>query len=145
MTEKLYYQDSYLSEFEAEVLSCVPKGNKYEVVLSRTAFFPEGGGQTADTGVLVSGQQRIQVLDVQEKDGVVLHETDGLLEVGAVVQGELNFQERFLKMQEHTGEHIISGIVHRRFGYQNVGFHLGKEEVTMDYDGAIDRRGIAAN
>ncbi|MEF2734786.1 MAG: alanine--tRNA ligase-related protein, partial [Blautia sp.] len=62
MTEKLYYQDSYLSEFEAEVLSCVPKGNKYEVVLSRTAFFPEGGGQTADTGVLVSGQQRIQVL-----------------------------------------------------------------------------------
>lgn len=137
MTEKLYYQDSYLSEFEAEVLSCVPKGNKYEVVLSRTALFPEGGGQTADTGVLVSGQQRIQVLDVQEKDGVVLHETDGLLEVGAVVQGELNFQERFLKMQEHTGEHIISGIVHRRFGYQNVGFHLGKEEVTMDYDGPL--------
>ena len=137
MTEKLYYQDSYLSEFEAEVLSCVPKGNKYEVVLSRTAFFPEGGGQTADTGVLVSGQQRIQVLDVQEKDGVVLHETDGLLEAGAVVQGELNFQERFLKMQEHTGEHIISGIVHRRFGYQNVGFHLGKEEVTMDYDGPL--------
>ena len=77
MTEKLYYQDSYLSEFEAKVLSCAQKGNKYEVVLSGTAFFPEGGGQTADTGILSEGEKTVQVLDVQEKEGILVHETDG--------------------------------------------------------------------
>lgn len=137
MTEKLYYQDSYLSEFEAKVVSCVQKGNKYEVVLSGTAFFPEGGGQTADTGLLSEGEKTVQVLDVQEKDGIIRHETDGLLTEGAWIKGKLNFQERFMKMQEHTGEHIVSGIVYKRFGYQNVGFHLGKEEVTMDYNGPL--------
>lgn len=137
MTEKLYYQDSYLSEFEAKVLSCAQKGNKYEVVLSGTAFFPEGGGQTADTGILSEGEKTVQVLDVQEKEGILVHETDGPLTEGAWIKGKLNFQERFIKMQEHTGEHIVSGIVYKRFGYQNVGFHLGKEEVTMDYNGPL--------
>lgn len=137
MTEQLYYQDSYIKDFEAVVLSCIPNGNYFEAVLDRTAFFPEGGGQCADTGVLHIENREIQVFDVQERNGEIIHFIDKEILPGQTVIGELDFQERFSKMQQHTGEHIISGIVHRRFGYENVGFHLGKEEVTMDYDGPL--------
>lgn len=137
MTEQLYYQDSYIKDFEAVVLSCIPNGNHFEAVLDRTAFFPEGGGQCADTGVLHIENREIQVFDVQERNGEIIHFIDKEILTGQTVIGELDFQERFSKMQQHTGEHIISGIVHRRFGYENVGFHLGKEEVTMDYDGPL--------
>lgn len=137
MTEQLYYQDSYIKDFEAVVLSCIPNGNHFEAVLDRTAFFPEGGGQCADTGVLHIENRKIKVFDVQERDGEIIHFIDEEILPGQTVIGEVEFQERFSKMQQHTGEHIISGIVHRRFGYENVGFHLGKEEVTMDYDGPL--------
>lgn len=137
MTEQLYYQDSYIKDFEAVVLSCIPNGNHFEAVLDRTAFFPEGGGQCADTGVLHIENRKIKVFDVQERNGEIIHFIDEEILPGQTVIGELEFQERFFKMQQHTGEHIISGIVHRRFGYENVGFHLGKEEVTMDYDGPL--------
>lgn len=137
MTEQLYYQDSYIKDFEAVVLSCIPNGNHFEAVLDRTAFFPEGGGQCADTGVLHIENRQIKVFDVQERNGEIIHFIDEEILPGQTVIGELEFQERFSKMQQHTGEHIISGIVHRRFGYENVGFHLGKEEVTMDYDGPL--------
>ena len=137
MTEQLYYQDSYIKDFEAVVLSCIPNGNHFEAVLDRTAFFPEGGGQCADTGVLHIENREIQVFDVQERNGEIIHFIDKEILPGQTVIGELDFQERFSKMQQHTGEHIISGIVHRRFGYENVGYHLGKEEVTMDYDGPL--------
>ena len=137
MTEQLYYQDSYIKDFEAVVLSCIPNGNHFEAVLDRTAFFPEGGGQCADTGVLHIENREIQVFDVQERNGEIIHFIDKEILPGQTVIGELDFQERFSKMQQHTGEHIISGIVHRIFGYENVGFHLGKEEVTMDYDGPL--------
>lgn len=137
MTEQLYYQDSYIKEFEAVVLSCIPKGNKFEAVLDRTAFFPEGGGQEADTGVLRVENRRIKVLDVQEVEGEIVHYIEEVILPGQTVVGELDFKERFSKMQQHTGEHIISGIVHSRFGYENVGFHLGQKEVTMDYNGPL--------
>lgn len=137
MTEQLYYQDSYIKDFEAVVLSCIPNGNHFEAVLDRTAFFPEGGGQCADTGVLHIENRKIKVFDVQERNGEIIHFIDEEILPGQTVIGELEFQERFSKMQQHTGEHIISGVVHRRFGYENVGFHLGKEEVTMDYDGPL--------
>lgn len=137
MTEQLYYQDSYIKDFEAVVLSCIPNGNHFEAVLDRTAFFSEGGGQCADTGVLHIENRKIKVFDVQERNGEIIHFIDEEILPGQTVIGELEFQERFSKMQQHTGEHIISGIVHRRFGYENVGFHLGKEEVTMDYDGPL--------
>ena len=137
MTEQLYYQDSYIKDFEAVVLSCIPNGNHFEAVLDRTAFFPEGGGQCADTGVLHIENREIQVFDVQERNGEIIHFIDKEILPGQTVIGELDFQERFSKMKQHTGEHIISGIVHIRFGYENVGFHLGKEEVTMDYDGPL--------
>ena len=142
MTEKLFYQDSYVREFEASVLSCERDKERYKVVLDRTAFFPEGGGQSADTGVLICDSGSVRVLDVQEIQGVVVHYTDGAVPGGVRVKGELDFEERFSKMQQHTGEHIISGLVNRYFGYRNVGFHLGKEAVTMDYDGVLTQEDL---
>lgn len=139
MTEKLFYINSYIKRFEAEVLECVRHEDYYEIVLDKTAFFPEGGGQSADRGFL----NEIQVSDAREKDGIVYHITDQPLNPGTHVTGEIDFKERFSKMQQHTGEHIISGIVNRRFGYRNVGFHLGSEVVTMDFDGAFTEEELA--
>ncbi|WP_343083151.1 alanyl-tRNA editing protein [Blautia producta] len=147
MTEKLFYRDSMIKKFQAEVLSCSPlseendinTGINYEVVLDRTAFFPEGGGQYADTGVLRLPDTEIRVLDVRERQGVVFHCTDRPAQPKTAVTGVLDFEERFSKMQQHTGEHIVSGIVNRHFGYRNVGFHLGNEAVTMDYDGPLTK------
>ncbi len=135
MTERLYYQNSYLSEFEARVLSCEPKNGSFLVTLDRTAFFPEGGGQPADIGTLGAAR----VLDAHEKGEEVLHYTDRPLEVGMSVVGRLDFDRRFRLMQNHGGEHILSGIVNRRFGLNNVGFHMGNEDITVDYDGPLDR------
>lgn len=132
-TEKLFYQDSHMKEFDAKVLSCEKDKKGYRVILERTAFFPEGGGQYADTGWL----DEAEVWDVKEKQGTVHHITDRPLEVGKTVHGKISWEERFEKMQQHTGEHIISGLVHARFGYDNVGFHLGNDYCTMDFNGPI--------
>lgn len=139
-TEKLFYNDSHLSKFTARVLSCEPYGKEehFAVELDRTAFFPEGGGQYADTGRLNDAK----VLDVREKDGRILHITDQLFESGETVEGEIDWNTRFMKMQQHTGEHIVSGIVHARYGFNNVGFHLGTEDCTMDFDGEIPREAL---
>ena len=107
MTEKLFYLDSHLQRFSAQVEQCVPDGENWQIVLDRTAFFPEGGGQYADTGILGSAR----VLDVQEKDGVIFHRTDAPLSVGDCVEGRIDWDLRFMKMQQHTGEHIVSGLV----------------------------------
>ncbi len=131
MTEKLYDSNSHLKEFSATVLSC---DNKV-AVLDKTAFFPEGGGQTADTG-FIGG---IKVLDVQEKDGIIYHYLEEDIEQGKTAHCELDWETRFDKMQNHSGEHIISGIVHSLFGYDNVGFHLSDTEMTMDFDGMLSR------
>lgn len=139
ITKKLYETDGSLRDFIAQVLSCepvtagAPAEAAYAVILSQTAFFPEGGGQYADTGNLGNAS----VIDVQEIDGEIIHYTDVPLPVGAEVMGVLNWEERLRKMQNHTGEHLISGIVHRQFGYDNVGFHLGKDEVTVDFSGIL--------
>lgn len=139
MTEKLFYQDSHMVEFDAEVVSCVPSGEKWEVVLDRTAFFPEGGGQSSDTGKI----NEIQVVDVQEKEGVICHTTDGKLEVGSRVHGVIDWGKRFDNMQQHTGEHIVSGLIHKTYGYDNVGFHLGDAICTLDLNGPIDKEQLA--
>ncbi len=141
MTKKLYDSDSYLREFTAKVLSCEPlpdakkrsDGAAFGVIVDQTAFFPEGGGQTADTGNLGNAV----VTDVQEKDGRIVHYTDVPLEPGIEIKGVLNWEQRLRKMQNHTGEHLISGIVHRQFGYDNVGFHLGSDGVTVDFSGVL--------
>lgn len=139
MTEKLFYENSYIQSFEAEVLACEKQEDYYEIVLDKTAFFPEGGGQSADRGFL----NGIPVSDAREKNGIVYHITSQPIHPGTPVSGEIDFKERFSKMQQHTGEHIISGIVHRRFGWHNVGFHLGSEIVTMDFDGALNADELA--
>lgn len=133
-TEKLYYNDAYLSEFDSVVVSCEESNGAYLVVLNSTAFFPEEGGQYADSGTI----DGIQVIDVKERDGVIFHKLSAPIEVGKTVHGEINFTERYEKMQCHTGEHIVSGIVRQRLGLNNVGFHLGHDDVTIDYDGIID-------
>ena len=143
MTEKLFYKDSYTKEFQARVLSCTECEGSYQAVLTRTAFFPEGGGQSADTGFFYTEDGReIPVTDVQEKEGMVFHYISSPVKEGEEIKGKLDFAERFSKMQQHTGEHIVSGLVNRHFGYHNVGFHLGAEEVTMDYDGVLTREDL---
>lgn len=117
----------------------IPEGKRYQIVLDRTAFFPEGGGQYADTGQLQADSEVVRVLDVQEYDGKIFHITDRPVPAGSTVSGQIDWAERFMKMQQHTGEHIVSGLVHARFGYDNVGFHLGSTDCTMDFNGEITR------
>lgn len=135
MTEKLFYQDSHRSTFTAIVRKVRPSGNGYEIILDRTAFFPEGGGQSSDTGSLGG----VSVSDVQEIDGKIIHYTDGPLVEGTEVEGCIDWTERFSKMQQHTGEHIVSGLIHKIYGYHNVGFHLGTDSVTLDFNGVVPK------
>ena len=130
MTEKLYYSDPFLKEFTATVLSCEQGKNGWQVVLDRTAFYPEGGGQPTDFGTLGGAH----VTDVREKEGIIVHTCDSELPVGDTVTGVIDWERRFDHMQQHSGEHIVSGIICARYGCDNVGFHLGKDIVTIDFN-----------
>ena len=131
MTERIFYTDSYIQDFTARVLSCeAGKKGRWEILLDRTAFYPEGGGQPGDRGTLGG----VKVLDTREKGGEVVHLTDGPLDVGAQVTGALDWPHRFDLMQNHSGEHIVSGLIHARWGCENVGFHMGSESITIDFD-----------
>lgn len=134
-TIKLYDKDAYQTTFDAVVLSCKEVENgRYEVVLDQTCFFPEEGGQTCDKGTL----DKADVLDVQiTKDNVIIHTINIPLEEGTSVVGTLDWQHRFFNMQQHSGEHLFSGFAYKDFGYQNVGFHLSNQIVTMDFDGVF--------
>ncbi len=140
MTEKLYELDSYIRSFSATVEECRSYENGYAVRLSRTAFFPEGGGQVADPGVLGG----FAVNDVQIVEGEIWHYLSAPLTVGAEVEGMLDWETRFSRMRHHTAEHIVCGIAHRWHGLENVGFHLGSEDVTLDLDGELTREQIDA-
>lgn len=129
-TEKLYYQDPYQTTFTARVLTCEPSKGGCLVTLDRTAFYPEGGGQPADHGVLGG----VTVTDVHEKDGVIFHTCSGPVEIGAAVEGSIDWTRRFDHMQQHSGEHILSGLLCSLYDCSNVGFHLGADTVTIDYD-----------
>lgn len=132
--EKLYYADSYTQSFDATVTTCTPTPQgRFLITLDQTAFYPEGGGQPYDTGTLGGAN----VLEVHEKDGKILHTTDAPLKPGTAVTGKIDWERRFSHMQNHSGEHILSGIIHRRFGYDNVGFHMGSDAVTVDFNGVI--------
>lgn len=141
-TVRLYDTDAYKTEFEAEVLACEEVEKKeekvYQVWLDQTLFFPEEGGQSPDMGTI----DGIKVLDVQIKDEVITHTLAAPLTVGATVKGSVDWKHRFYNMQQHSGEHIFSGIVHNRFGYDNVGFHLSDSIVTMDFNGVITAEDI---
>ena len=132
-TVKLYYENAYTQDFTAVVESCEAVKNGFAVTLDRTAFYPEGGGQPADHGTL--GEAR--VLDVHEKDGVVTHLCDRALSEGAEVSGRIDWARRFDHMQQHSGEHIISGLLCSTFHCDNVGFHMGADVVTIDYNAPI--------
>lgn len=187
MTEKLYYADAYCREFTAVVTDCRERKSGYEVVLNRTAFYPEGGGQPGDRGVLFAIEQdahaadgvqekmsavtdRVQeeaaapgdvsaectehamwsieglscmdaaaipVNDTHEKAGEILHYTDLYLAPGTIVAGKIDWDYRFDLMQNHSGEHIVSGLIHEKFGYHNVGFHMGSDVITIDLTGEL--------
>ena len=133
MTIRLYDQDAQLMTFTARVIACEEKKGQYAVTLDRTAFFPEGGGQGADHGLLGG----VHVVDCHEVHGEVVHTTDGPLTPGSEVRGEVDAVRRLDMMQQHSGEHIFSGLVHSHFGYDNVGFHIGSDAVTMDFNGPL--------
>ncbi len=134
-TVKLFDLDAYIFNFTAQVLSCERDKKGYRVVLDRTAFFPEGGGQYGDRGVIAG----VSVLDTQSEEGIIYHLTDAPIEVGKEVRASLDKDRRFNFMQNHTGEHIVSGLVHEKYGFDNVGFHLGEEFATLDFNGILNR------
>ncbi|MCD7715934.1 MAG: DHHA1 domain-containing protein [Lachnospiraceae bacterium] len=185
-TERLFYKDTYMQEFTATVLDCCEGKKGFEVILSATAFYPEGGGQPYDTGILqvtgmsperdteksitweepshASADQNItlcikpeatdaepikseptgtvHVLEVHEKNGELIHYTDAALPVGAQVFGKIDWERRFDLMQQHSGEHIVSGLVHAAYGYDNVGFHMGSDVITIDFNGGLDEAAL---
>lgn len=135
MTKKIYYIDTKQTTFTAVVTACDPdeKSGLYKVCLDASAFFPEEGGQLADTGTL-DGQE---VKDVHIKNEVLYHYVANAIPVGKEVSGSVNWDRRFDFMQQHSGEHILSGLLHSTYGFTNVGFHLGLTDVTLDVDGEI--------
>ena len=128
MTEKLYYIDSFINEFEATVLECKENNGVYLIRLDRTAFFPEGGGQFGDSGFIGD----TEILDTHEKDGEIWHYAKSPLCTNEKYKCKLDFEKRFRRMQCHSGEHIVSGLLHSLYGAENVGFHLGDSDVTID-------------
>lgn len=133
-TRRLFYEDVYIREFEAIVLSCKERGGKYYVILNETAFYPEGGGQPADKGTI----ENVPVEDVQYVDGELCHIMENPLKEGAQVVGRIDWDWRFDLMQQHSGEHIVSGMLHEKYGYENVGFHMGEEVITIDLSGMLN-------
>lgn len=139
MTEKLYEQDAFLTQFEAKVLSCVQGKKGFGIVLDRTAFYPEGGGQPWDIGTLGD----VKVLEVHGHDGEIVHTCDRPLKPGMTVAGVIDWDRRFDLMQQHSGEHIVSGLAHSLWGCENVGFHMGAEVVTIDLSLPLDQDQLA--
>ena len=145
MTERLYEDNAYEVAFSAEVISVTPVKDGAEVVLSRTCFFPEEGGQSADRGTLMG----LPVIDVQIRDGVIKHTVGAVdacdaFRVGETVTGQIDWEFRFRNMQMHSAEHICSGLVHSHFGFANVGFHLSENSATMDYNGELTKEQVEA-
>ena len=140
MTVKLYERDAYLREFTATVMTCEQTKKGYAVTLDQTAFFPEGGGQPADLGTLGD----VPVSDVQIGNGIITHTVSEPLTVGDTVRGVLDWDVRYARMQNHTGEHLLSGLIHKAYGYDNVGFHLNDTLVTLDVSGPLTAEDIAA-
>ena len=132
--KKLYEQDPFLTRFSAAVEACVQGKKGYDVLLDQTAFYPEGGGQPYDLGTLGGAN----IIEVHEREGRVVHTCDRPLKVGSRVEGEIDWQRRFDLMQHHSGEHIVSGIAHRKWGAENVGFHMGSDVITIDLSVVID-------
>ncbi len=144
MTERIYDTDVYCKTFEAVVTDCREGKKRYEIVLDRSAFYPEGGGQPGDTGVLVLGDgTSVVVKDTHESGDDILHYTDQPIALGEKVVGTIDWQKRFDMMQNHSGEHIVSGLIHEKYGYENVGFHMGSDFITIDLSGELTMQQLA--
>ena len=139
-TKKFYYEDSHLREFEATVLVCTQTDKGWEVILDATAFYPEGGGQACDLGTLGN----VRVLDVRERAEAVIHLCEGPLTVGETVEGTIDWGRRLDQMQQHSGEHILSGLINRTYGYHNMGFHVGSGLMEVDFDGPMTLEQVLA-
>lgn len=137
-TTKLYYKNSKLKNFEATVISCEPKKDKFLVVLDQTAFYPEGGGQPCDTGFI----NNIPVSHVSDKENTVYHLLDSALEKGTTIQGEIDYDKRQIYTQLHSGEHIVSGVIYNEYGYNNVGFHMDEKIAVIDIDGELNQEDL---
>lgn len=131
--KKLYYADSHLKDFAAVVTGCVETRGGWNITLDATAFYPTGGGQNCDLGTLGG----VNVLDVKEQAEDILHLCDAPLEIGSTVEGVIDWERRFDHMQQHSGEHLVMGQIYQKFGYHNVGFHMGTGLVTIDLDGPV--------
>lgn len=154
-TVRLFEDSSYITKFNANVLNCLEveaddknfEKYKYKIVLDKTAFYPEGGGQPSDKGCIlpikiskslnVESKTFLEVLDVKEKDGVIYHYVNYPLTENSAVEGKIDWNFRFMLMQHHTGEHIVSGLINRHFGFANIGFHMGENYVSIDFDGKL--------
>ena len=149
-TEKYFEQDAFRTQCESTILAAEPdeKTGGGRIALDGTVFYPEGGGQPADRGTLtLPDGATLNVTDVHEHDGILWHSVDALPESavpGTAVSGCIDWEWRFDKMQQHTGEHILSGILHQMFGAENVGFHIGSEAVRMDTSVPISAEGLRA-
>lgn len=135
-TVKLYETDGHCCNFTAVVLECIPlDSGKFSVILDRSAFFPEGGGQNSDKGTI----NGIEVTEVKTNDdrSIIYHIIDSEIEKGSIINGQIDIKRRFSDMQNHTAEHIVSGIIHKLYNLDNIGFHMGHDEITMDFNGAL--------
>lgn len=139
MTKRSYYEDVYKKEFTAEVLECREEKKGFRILLDESAFYPEGGGQPSDTGWL----NEVRVTEVHERNGELLHYTEEAIAPGTQVQGRINWERRFDLMQQHSGEHMVSGIIHGSYGYDNVGFHMGSDMITIDFNGMLSEAQMA--
>ena len=138
-TRRLYYEDVYKKEFTAKVLECREEKKGFQILLDESAFYPEGGVQPSDTGFL----NDVKVTEVHEKEGELLHYTEEAIQPGTEVRGKIHWARRFDLMQQHSGEHMVSGLVHEKYGYDNVGFHMGSDVITIDFSGILSEEQMA--
>jgi alanyl-tRNA synthetase len=139
VTERLYYTDPYLTEFDADVVSVEPRNGRQAVVLDRTAFYPTSGGQPFDIGSL-GGANVVDVID--QEDGTILHVVEGAISAGRV-SGRIAWERRFEHMQQHTGQHVLSAAFDRLSGVRTVSFHLGSAAATIDLAREVTETEIA--
>jgi len=135
---KLYYEQPYLKEFEARVSDCSEKNGIFEITLENTCFYPEGGGQPSDTGII--GDANITFVKEQGED--IIHIADKPLEKGKTYTAKIDWPRRYDHMQHHSAEHVVSGIINKLYGADNVGFHIGEEYITMDYNVLLTKEDI---
>ena len=145
--DRLYYKDAYLKEFEARVTDIRERDGRLFAVLDRTAFYPEGGGQPGDKGIITDSRgDSAEVIYTCENGDIIEHELSRkghIPSLGDLVTGVLDWENRFDHMQQHSGEHIVSGMICRKFNCDNVGFHMGADTVEIDFNAKINAEELA--